>query len=679
MFELLLVLVRNHGRVVEKEFLLNAVWPDSFVEEGNISFNIRQLRKALGDDAHAPKFIETVPRRGYRFVADVSEVLAEPFSSNGSVPTQVSPSEAAQPTPERSRLPLIAAVSLILLGAIAAGIWLIGGGGARGTAPVLAAAFTSEKLSTNGTVYGGALSPDGKTVVFSIRSGSKQSVWLRQLDSANNIPIIPPSEEDYYEFAFAPDGESIFFSRATRGIENQIDIFRVSVFGGIPEKIVDRTEGSISVSSDGEKLSFIRCPRQEAEWCSLWLTDLKNGRKETKLTSRPKPIRIGDSDISPDGKSIAFAAGQSRNAANEFSLVRIDLETGTERPVTAETFFNIKNLGWLPDQSGLLLTASRIPNKYFRIWHVAAASGAAEALTKDSEAYSILSLNKEATRLFATQIKEDFRLYIYDLADPSKKRFIVDASRAAFAPDGRIFFSSTMSGNDEIWSIGQDGSAQRQLTSDQAGETNPLVSRDGKTIFFASNRSGEAHVWRMNADGSGQTQLTHKEGGVPLFASSDGRLLYYGNAISGTLWAVSLDSGEEKLVLDKAKRLFAISPDGSMAAFEEKNGDALSLEVVMLADGRKVKSLELPKEKPRLLEFAWHPDGRSLMYLMADVTFRKNALYTQSLDGSARKVFDLAEEQLNDVQSLSISPDGKNFALVQGGWKHDAVLLKGLR
>lgn len=74
MFDMLLVLVKNQGRIVEKETFLREVWPDSFVEEGNIAFNIRQLRKLLGDDARAPSYIETVPKRGYRFIAPVDAV-----------------------------------------------------------------------------------------------------------------------------------------------------------------------------------------------------------------------------------------------------------------------------------------------------------------------------------------------------------------------------------------------------------------------------------------------------------------------------------------------------------------------------------------------------------------------------------------------------------------------------
>ena len=76
-FETLLILVENSGRLVKKEELMSRLWPDSFVEESNLTFNIKELRKALADDARQPRFIETVARRGYRFIADVEEVLSD--------------------------------------------------------------------------------------------------------------------------------------------------------------------------------------------------------------------------------------------------------------------------------------------------------------------------------------------------------------------------------------------------------------------------------------------------------------------------------------------------------------------------------------------------------------------------------------------------------------------------
>src|SRR5690348_2224412 len=72
-FDLLEVLVERHGRLVEKDELLRLVWPDTVVEESNLSYNVSVLRKALGDGNEVGRFIETVPKRGYRFVAPVTE------------------------------------------------------------------------------------------------------------------------------------------------------------------------------------------------------------------------------------------------------------------------------------------------------------------------------------------------------------------------------------------------------------------------------------------------------------------------------------------------------------------------------------------------------------------------------------------------------------------------------
>ena len=68
-FDLLRVLVQSNGRLVEKDELLKEIWPDSFVEEGNLNRNISILRKVLGEDSSGKPYIETVPKRGYRFVA----------------------------------------------------------------------------------------------------------------------------------------------------------------------------------------------------------------------------------------------------------------------------------------------------------------------------------------------------------------------------------------------------------------------------------------------------------------------------------------------------------------------------------------------------------------------------------------------------------------------------------
>lgn len=126
LFDTLLILVENGGRIVGKEELMERLWPDTFVEEANLSVNIQQLRKALGDPARSPLYIETVARRGYRFIAEVATVGGEigPGASDDLVKTegtQVGQTPARRRVRYQTALLVAAAVAL----AVAACVWVL--------------------------------------------------------------------------------------------------------------------------------------------------------------------------------------------------------------------------------------------------------------------------------------------------------------------------------------------------------------------------------------------------------------------------------------------------------------------------------------------------------------------------------------------------------------------------
>src|SRR5688500_18020099 len=331
MFDLLLVLVQNPGRVLGKDFLLKSVWPDSFVEEGNITFNIRQLRKALDDDAQAPTFIETIPRRGYRFLAPVEATAIVYPDDVDDTPTPADTVSTQTATSRRYILPAATAF-VVLAGAVLIGGWFLRAG-SSGSIPLLSTPFSLQKLSTDGGVFHIANTPDGKNVVYTHRVSGKQSLWLRELDTSNNVPIIAPSDDFYGGLVTSPDGKSVYFVRGSQQ-GPQISIYRMPIFGGVPQKVIDGTQGWISLSPGGDKISYVRCPYTDDEYCSLYIADAADGQNEKKLVTRPRPIRIGDNKISPDGKSVAFAVCQSRTSSNEFVAATVDIETGEERQLT---------------------------------------------------------------------------------------------------------------------------------------------------------------------------------------------------------------------------------------------------------------------------------------------------------------------------------------------------------
>lgn len=667
MFDTLLVLVKNQGRIVDKETLLNEVWPDSYVEEGNIAFNIRQLRKLLGCDAQSPTFIETVPKRGYRFIAPV-EAAADPEVQPDP------PVETEQQQPSRFGKIVTAAV-ILTLAIIAAGYtWRTIG------ARPLANTLSIEKLSADGNIYHAVLSADGKDLVYTHRNGSgMQSIWIRDLTTSNSVQIVAPSDHFYGGMAISPDGETLYFSRGSL-TGPQTDIFRMPIAGGVPEKVVESTQGWMSISPDGSRISFVRCPYAESEHCALYIADTTKGLNEKKLVSRPRFIRISDNRISPDGKKIAFASGHSRTASNEFGLFEVDIESGVERPLTNEKFFNIGYLAYMPDQQSVLITAMQRPDHSYPIWRVSTADGRTERLTTDSESYSRLSLDKQAGLLLATRVTPDFRLYFHGSDDLTSPVPIASAGTVTFASSDRLIFSSQMSGNAEIWTAKTDGTDQRQLTNHPSADVEPLVSPNGKEIFFGSDRSGVLQLWRMNIDGSDPRQLTRADGGYPLATSPDGRWIFYRSGMNGTIRKIELETGTEVAISTDLGHKMTVSPAADLIAFARRDKGAVTIELFSIAESRVIRSFPIAQPGIRVAQMAWTRDGKNLNYILTDDKKENGKLYSQPIDGGTPKeIADLRGESIAEMTALALSPDGRSFAVIKGNWKHDAVLIRGLK
>ena len=120
--DILVVLVENHGRLLSKSELMSAVWPNSFVEESNLTQQISMIRRALGESAGEDRYIVTVSGRGYRFAAPVRQTVKEaPARPVESSPVHAAAAEVFHAAPARSYKPALVVVALILL--VAIGLW----------------------------------------------------------------------------------------------------------------------------------------------------------------------------------------------------------------------------------------------------------------------------------------------------------------------------------------------------------------------------------------------------------------------------------------------------------------------------------------------------------------------------------------------------------------------------
>lgn len=658
-FQLLSFLVENHGRLLEKDELIKAIWADSFVEEVNLPFTVSVLRKILEDDKHSPRFIETVSRRGYRFIAEVKEINHD------------QPQTFVKPKSFEFRKIVIATVAVLIFTLIILGFWIVRSNNYETTAPILAASFNAEKFSTSGKVGHAAISPDGKFVAFVDEIGGKNSIWLKKLETSENVEIIPPGDEVYVGIIFSNDGQTIFFVRVPIEQKSRANIYRVSVSGGIPEKIIETTEGWLSLSPNGKQISFVRCSYQNNDYCSLMIADI-DGQNEQKLVTRLAPIRIGDNQFSPDGKSIAFASGNSANGGKDYRLLKFDLTNRTEAEISAERFFNIKNLKWLPDGNNLLIAALDQLDGKAKIRQVSAVTGKVEILTNDASNYLQISLNKNADRLIAIEVKNNFQLYI---SENNAVKPLIAARYVAFTPDGKVIFTPD---DNDLWIIERNGNQKRQLTNNSFTDFSPVSSPDGKYFYFASNRTGANQVWRMNSDGLNEIQITKNEGGYPRSVSPDGKWIYYESGLHQTLWRVASDGSQETEVYQQKLYRPRISPNGNLAAFffrDKEQDNQTKINVMTVADQRIIKTLDFAEGKSFPVEIDWAKDNQTLYY----ITFygSKNYLWAQSLnEEKPRHIADLGDKEIGH---FSFSPVGNSFAYTHGEWLHDVVLLRGLK
>jgi Tol biopolymer transport system component len=395
-----------------------------------------------------------------------------------------------------------------------------------------------------------------------------------------------------------------------------------------------------------------------------------DGKNERRVVTRARPNRISANQFSPDGKSIAFAAGQSATGARDFRLMQVDLARGTEREIASQPFFQIRDLEWLAAGDGLLLTASEVLAGKQQIWHVSSRSGEAKALTKDATNYVSISLNKNADKMVATFQRNTFHLFLAAANDVNSLRMLTPALGFTFMPDGNIVYS----GDDgDIWTMNRDGRGQRQLTNSSYFDFAPAVSADGRYIFFTSNRSGSNQVWRMNADGSNQIQLTSIEGGYPRFVTPDGKWVYFESGLHQTLWRVTSDGHDESQVAEGRLYSPAFSPDGKLAAyiFRAKEGDTRI--GVLSLDDRKVLNTFSVADKP--IKIAWATDNQSISYVTTNGATA--SLWRRSLTEQKPQL--IAELGDDEIGEFAISPDGGTFGFVRGKWVHDAVLIEGLK
>src|SRR4030095_4001775 len=329
-FHTLLILVENAGRIVEKEALMNRLWPDTFVEEANLTFNIQQLRKTLGDNARKPFFIETVARRGYRFIAQVSETsdqqagertnarhlekrIIEIKNDNIFQPAHLSESPKQAPLQRFRFIFVFSILFALVVAGLALYRWRNGNVAKNQQGSRIRFQNAQMTRLTSGKALKAAVSPDGKQVAYVLEEKEGQSLWLRRTAVESGVLVVPPHSVDYLGVNFSRDGDIIYYiTSEPRKFEGTL--YSVPVLGGQPRRLLEKFTGPIGLSHDGRQIAFTIC-RSEAEGNILLMVASADGSHEHQVYVEHQPIGLSTGAPpawSPDDSQIATLRTDTR-------------------------------------------------------------------------------------------------------------------------------------------------------------------------------------------------------------------------------------------------------------------------------------------------------------------------------------------------------------------------------
>jgi Tol biopolymer transport system component/DNA-binding winged helix-turn-helix (wHTH) protein len=687
-FDLLLVLVERRGEILSKDELLEIVWKGQFVEEGNLTVHISNLRKLLGEKKDEHQFIVTIPGRGYRFIAEIkNETIVESHSLTQIVVEE----EVAEDEKEKEetigtgKSSLVRAVrgrSFFVSKKIAAGIIVallglaIGGYFLRNSWSKKSENWFHQmsirQITTKGTLQSAALSPDGKLFVFSIPEGEQESLWVGHVEGGEPVQIRPPADVIYLSLKFTPDGNSIYYTVGENfGIGT---LYKLPVFGGAPQKIHDNIS-RFSFAPGGQRIAFVVYDEKRGK--SILMSADPEGGSEQEITVLPGETGSNWSSPawSPDGLKIALTANVKLYDSRIFVVNTAD---GAVTALSPHGWRLVGALNWLHDGSGLVAIGIEPKSLLQQVWLITFPDGEVRRLTTDLSDYGFVTSFSEDDTLLVLEGISQSNIWVAPAGNLKEAKQITFGtvgrrdgwSGLTWTADGRILFTASTNDGMNIWIMNADGSRQKQLIPNGGINNFPSVTSDGRFLVFQSNRSGHYAVWRADLDGGNMIRLTGDQVAGQPFVSPDGKWVIYNSNDDGTgdLQRISIDGGEPLRLTDKPAGWAQISPDSQFVACSLRSADKESLAIISINGGASQKLFEMPRLANLRQGIHWTPDGKALTY-----RDWKNGIWRQDLSGGApQHIENLPEERLG---SFGWSPDGKLFAYTRILTNRDVVLL----
>jgi Tol biopolymer transport system component/DNA-binding winged helix-turn-helix (wHTH) protein len=730
-FQILATLLECPGQLVTRDELTKKLWPNgTFVDfEHSLNTAVNRLRTVLEDSADHPRFIESLPRRGYRFIAPVTsngsgrtDTAAQPSASSSRVYEW--PSDGGERLPSGSRsADLHVAQSQVWIGPkgwnrVAAALILIGAAAigygihrwrSHTARPPDFESLRITKLTSSGKAEDVAISPDGSYVVYSQRDRQGVGLWLLHITTGSEVQILPSEDVDFRGLTFSLDGNSVYFVRSRKEIGGFKDLYAMPVLGGHPQLLTRDIDSPVSFSPDGHQFVYTEgFGPPYGNRIRIAKVDGSENRVLATVTGTSPNFQAGPA-WSPDGRTVVVSL-MLHGDRSGYVLDAVSPSDGSVR----EVFSHPGAIGrplWLPDSETVLAELDGSTG-LGQLWAIPLRRGKETRVTNDLANWGLrIDATHDAQTVSGIQWSVVANLWSAPITNLSKTRQITDGELPMIAAvarsDGKIL---AVSGNNNLWIVNSDGTGLAPFSSlrdvappvmcgdfvvaasyssgagpdQQAGPGAVKATKlaSGRMIVQRSYQSGPADIMRVDRDGLNPTKLA---GGF-LYSptcSPDGKFVFY--VLMGApqrILRVPIQGGDSEIVGDvpgqTIRGTMRVSPDGRFLAFpydQERPKPLSKLAMVSAQTGETVMTYDAPGGIYRESCLRWSPDGKVLQYLLTkgDVT----NVWDQPLSGGPPR--QLTKFTSGRIFDFNWTTDGKKLLLSRGEVSSDVVLLGNLR